>query len=343
MDNRSRERRDRRGRRLAASALGVALLALLVACGSDSPSSTRSPVAAGSNAVPSLDMATGRIAFAGSEGMPGPISVMAPNGDRKARSVHPSSRVIFSLDWSPDASRIAYLVANSTLRSAIETVSIGSGRTRVVRRTAAPRELLVEAFYDLAWRPGSELIAVVRGQHGESYAPAEIVLVDSRTGRVEGRPIATDANRVSRLAWSPDGRRLVYRIARRARWARVGPLALLDVQTGVAHRLSPGLRGTDPAWSPDGRRIAVTTVEGIAVVGSKGGPPRLLTRGRLRDRWPTWSPDGTLIAYSHRSGECGRPNGNCRLDLYVVSSDGSAPLRLTRTPDDETHLVWSPR
>jgi Tol biopolymer transport system component len=48
---------------------------------------------------------------------------------------------------------------------------------------------------------------------------------------------------------------------------------------------------------------------------------------------PAWSPDGTRIAFASKR------EGN--FDIYVMSADGSETVRLTSTPEDDSHPSWS--
>jgi Tol biopolymer transport system component/tRNA A-37 threonylcarbamoyl transferase component Bud32 len=51
---------------------------------------------------------------------------------------------------------------------------------------------------------------------------------------------------------------------------------------------------------------------------------------------PALSPDGKQVAFSW-DGDTGR-----NLDLYVKLVDAGTPVRLTQTPEDEVHSIWSP-
>jgi Tol biopolymer transport system component len=285
----------------------------------------------------------GRIAFAGPEGVAAPIQAISPSGGGEATTLLPRAAIVGSLDWSPDASKLAFISSLSILSTAIEIVELATGRTRTILRIAPTRGDPTVRFFHLAWRPRSELLALIRGDGSRAGRPAEIVLVNARTGRVRPTPVARDANRSSRPAWSPDGRRLIYLTGSSSVSSRVARLAVVDVQSGVARRFAPSLIGTDPAWSPDGHSVAIATRDGIVVVDEDGLRPRRLTRAGIRDRWPTWSPDGAFLAFSHESGNCRRPHGGCRVELHVVDPDDPVPTELSRSRTLQTLPVWSPR
>ena len=76
-----------------------------------------------------------------------------------------------------------------------------------------------------------------------------------------------------------------------------------------------------PAISPDGSTIAFAYKGDLYCVPANGGEARQLTTHAAYDSQPIWSPDGKKIAFtSNREGS---------LDVYVISSKGGAPTRLT--------------
>ena len=75
------------------------------------------------------------------------------------------------------------------------------------------------------------------------------------------------------------------------------------------------------ALSPDGTTIAFTYKGDIYTVPSTGGRATQITTNPAFDTEPVWSPDSKQIAFaSDRMGS---------LDVFVVSSEGGAPQRLT--------------
>lgn len=106
-------------------------------------------------------------------------------------------------------------------------------------------------------------------------------------------------------------------------------------------RLGPGpitITGVqDPAWSPDGRRVALSVHERVRVAdadGRLGDPlPSWESPALVVERDPAWSPDGAALVFAADRGE--------GFDLYVVSSAGGAPQRLTFLTGDERWPSWS--
>jgi TolB protein len=98
-----------------------------------------------------------------------------------------------------------------------------------------------------------------------------------------------------------------------------------------------------PVWSVDGKEIVfVNDREGgrvgnfeIYKIGfeTPGDETRLTFRKR-RDGNPSFSPDGRRIAFSSTT------DGNA--EIYVMNSDGSGLLRITRHTAEDSSPHWSP-
>ncbi|HXE90003.1 MAG TPA: CehA/McbA family metallohydrolase [Terriglobales bacterium] len=98
----------------------------------------------------------------------------------------------------------------------------------------------------------------------------------------------------SSVAWSPDGKWLVY--------SRAGSLWRQRPDSEIAVQLTAG-PGYDyqPDWSPDGRWIVFSRYDGGAIelwrLDVESGAQKQLTQGGHVNVEPRWSPDGSRIVY----------------------------------------------
>lgn len=171
----------------------------------------------------------------------------------------------------------------------------------------------------------------------------DVIVTDRSTGDTVAA-VETRADEAA-LAWAPDGSRLLVARGQRLEddrdYRRV--LHVLSIGEGSVQPLDgQSIARSDPSsrwavWSPLGDRIAYVG-EGrrgdpdVRVMDSDGSHDRLLAEHPGRDLTPAWSPDGRRIAFaSDRSGN---------LDLWLVSSHGGGPERLTFGSDDEVAPSW---
>ncbi|NKB65589.1 MAG: hypothetical protein GKR89_00885 [Candidatus Latescibacteria bacterium] len=127
----------------------------------------------------------------------------------------------------------------------------------------------------------------------------------------------------------------------------------MDTEGGNPVRLTPGgANDGAPVWSPDGSRMVfVSDRDGnneIYVMDADGGNPVRLTDNAGNDDVPSWSPDGTRIVFhsdreANRTPCCDIFAGNDWNDteIYVMNADGSDPINLTNTDNDDRGIgVW---
>lgn len=163
----------------------------------------------------------------------------------------------------------------------------------------------------------------------DRYQPS-LWLVDVRTGAQ--RPLIADANQNMAPRWSPDGKRIAYVSTAGGGGAQ---LHVLYLDSGTSVRVT-GLPDTPGAmaWSPDGRQIAYTMRvpgEGLKL-GS--APPK--------PEGAEWAKPLTIIdrvTYRFDGDGYAKPGFD---QLFVVSSDGGAPRRVTSGDWDVAGgLDWS--
>ncbi len=238
--------------------------------------------------------------------------------------------------WSPDGTRVAY-VTNDGGKPQLFVHWLASGRT--ARITGLP-----EAPADMAWSPdgsriaftmfvpdeGAKLGAPVAKPDGAKWAePIKVVTrVQFRAdGEGDLKPgfnhvfvVAADGGAPRQLtdgafddggslAWTPDGRRIVFSSNHGKDWERdpfeseVFTVAVADgTLTQLTHRVGPD---SDAAPSPDGRLIAYVGYDDrlrayenarLTVMNADGTGSRIISGDLDRSvRNPQWSGDGKSI------------------------------------------------
>ncbi|HEY1283145.1 MAG TPA: hypothetical protein VGE96_01575, partial [Steroidobacteraceae bacterium] len=153
-------------------------------------------------------------------------------------------------------------------------------------------------------------------------------------------------NGPSSLAFSPDGRTLVYSM-QGSLWKQA-----LDSTTAEQLTAGPGY-DYQPDWSPDGKRIVFTRyVEDsmeLYLLDVATGRTKELTHTHAVNLEPRWSPDGRELAWVSTAG-----SGHFHIFVGAVDEDGvqqkqAWPERRSRVPryyyspfDHELSPAWSP-
>lgn len=151
--------------------------------------------------------------------------------------------------------------------------------------------------------------------------------------------------------WSPDGRKLAFRIRRNF----LTQLYVMDATALQAHQISGLLAVSNYAWDPGSQLIAFSATrhdeEDIFVASAETAARENLTMGnQAADRTPVWSHNGQYIAYLSATGvsETSLCREGCLYKAYLMNRDGTQQRRVTtdETPQDvhraECSLAWSP-
>jgi len=125
-----------------------------------------------------------------------------------------------------------------------------------------------------------------------------------------------------------------YFVPRSGRPARV---MLMRPDGSELHELTKAAGNSGfPSWSPDGKRIVYRfwseTEYGLRIMNLGDGSSTRLTSGY--DNFPAWSPKGDLIVFTRLSED--------DYDIYTIRPDGTDLKRLTTTPGNDAHAMWSP-
>lgn len=217
---------------------------------------------------------------------------------------------------SPAGDRVAYVRFEEGGRSgAIEIVGTAGGTP--LDLTAGPNDTYP------TFSPDGQQIAFLRCE-GERCRPYQV----SALGTDE-RPMADIAVYPAGLAWSPDGRSLVY--VEREESMTPLRLVLLNLESGATRPLTEPsatyLGDLFPAFAPDGQSVAFVRrtdrVSGdLFVVPTEGGEPRQLSWDQSQIARLSWFPDGrTVLGASDR-------DGTFRLWQFSTEGEPPAPLPL---------------
>ena len=327
-----------------AGVIGLALTAVLVACGAPA---TASPVPIPSASVPashsagpaatsptpsSVTAATlGEILFCSkrdrTDGMDGIYVMHADGSDARVLSNTPGAT-----DWmptfSPDGTKIAFGSNRLGNRQAIYLMNPdGSGQTRI---TDNPFN-----SYRPSWSPDGKQIVFASADSGELF-------VINADGSAQMRLTAGQSGHPS---WSPSGKLIAF--SGQEPTDSVSEISVVNVDGSGRRQLThDGQTNEKPSWSPDGTRIAFDSKRGgnfdIFVMNADGTGERRLTTEAAVDEWPAWSPDGRSIAFVHEL-----PGGAA---IDVIKADGSGQTTVTEGQDagarpgteapTDVHGVW---
>jgi Tol biopolymer transport system component len=175
--------------------------------------------------------------------------------------------------------------------------------------------------YYFRWSPDDSQVVFFRRTHGlaadlckgtatqvDPTAMQQDLMVMNADG-TNLRTLATGEGSIGPIAWTPDGKTLVW-----ARWGQanaLGPLTLVDVASGkITAITSSSLQFGVPAVSPDGSQLAYsvtdpnsTSMFSNAFVANLDGTQQVnLGVVGSSDGDPIWSPDGKSLALIRTSG-----------------------------------------
>ncbi|MBU1983592.1 hypothetical protein KJ815_04180 [bacterium] len=192
--------------------------------------------------------------------------------------------------------------------------------------------------------------------------PNERIVFMSRADSPEGELYLLEKNgQITRLtdnnrhennpAISPDGKKVAFNGGDEGSML-TWEIFILDLETNEETQLTENsVIDAHPDWSPDGSRIVFGsfrdaqgnpfgTADIYAMNSSDGSELARLTDSPWEDNDPEWSPDGTRIVF--KSTRNTQQSG--REEIYIMSSDGADPQRLTTTSgwESDHDPSWSP-
>jgi eukaryotic-like serine/threonine-protein kinase len=263
--------------------------------------------------------------------------------------------------WSPDGSRLAFILGKQGDAGALATSAADGSDVRVILKS----DDVYPFFGRVSWSPDGALLAVSRSRGGMNR---EIWTVPSQGGgtatrltkdqqgvvsdmpvfAADGRGIIHRSNRggASNLWWQPlDGKSSVQLTTGPGpdtypSVARNGTIAFLNSRSRnllLLYSLSDGASTTlltdasrfwAPAFSPDGKEIAYSRDQPdgswhLWMVPASGGDARQLTSGKVPEVYARFTPDGSAVYFNTWGGE--------PLSIWRVPSEGG-PARPATSP-----------
>ncbi|MCI0416498.1 serine/threonine-protein kinase [bacterium] len=137
--------------------------------------------------------------------------------------------------------------------------------------------------------------------------------------------------------FSPDGQWIAFRSERDG-----GGIFIMGATGESVRRLTDS--GFNPSWSPDGKEIVYASAATLLpfirgprselwAVKVDSGVKRQITKEDAVQ--PAWSPDGRWIAY------WGLPAQGGQRDIWIIGSDGGAPIQITNDAATDWSPAWS--
>ncbi|HPG39009.1 MAG TPA: hypothetical protein PLP19_09140 [bacterium] len=187
-----------------------------------------------------------------------------------------------------------------------------------------------------AWSPDGTSIAWCGSTNSDYLTYTSLKLIDVVAGKE--KILKSGVN--GRVAWSPDGKRLLYPRMRRVKHqSHYFDLHVYDLKTKKEKRLTNGLRATDPDWSADGKQIVCVVqndgTDNLLLLDDTGKTTKNLTSYQNGEGVyaPHFSPDGKSIVFTSS-----RNHGR---DLRIIEIESGQITSLLENHGDARDPVYS--
>jgi Tol biopolymer transport system component len=140
-------------------------------------------------------------------------------------------------------------------------------------------------------------------------------------------------------AWSPDGQWIAFGLGQWFQMRRTGTAKIMRVRrdgTGLEELTDGAVNAGFPSYSADGKRIVYrvwdANEKGLRIIDLADRKIQVLTTEA--DNLPDWSPDGSRIVFTRRVDAV-------NFDIFTIRPDGTDLRRLTTSPANDGHAVWT--
>jgi Tol biopolymer transport system component/DNA-binding winged helix-turn-helix (wHTH) protein len=240
-----------------------------------------------------------------------------------------SSRDLRLPNYSPDGNKIVYELSSET-SGEIMVYEVESKLTASILKTET------SGTFPAISPDGGSIVFQNRVEGN-----MEICVMKSDGSAVKN--LTNNPSRDTMPAWSPDGEHIVFTSNRDGNYDLM-QVYVMNADGSNQHRIYySNAMSQRPTWSPDGRQIIFANdkedgrsgnFEIFAIEPETTEPEKRLTFRRRYDVAPAFSPDGSRIAFISNI------DGNW--EIYLMRSDGSNVIRLTRDAAEDTDPAWSP-
>jgi Tol biopolymer transport system component len=182
---------------------------------------------------------------------------------------------------------------------------------------------------------GAKLLYSQYGNNGTSTSDTSVEIMNA-DGSGEHALFHKQGYSAFDAVWSPAGDMIALCVGRYFRQPGLpaSQVALIKPDgTGFKVIADDGANNGFPSWAPDGKRIVYKRGKQLVVLTLADGKATPITGEEHWYNFPQWSPKGDAIMFtSDRDGD---------FELYTVRPDGTGMKRLTNTPGNDAHSIWS--